>query len=297
MLTTCLWSSANNALEMAELYASAFSPSKITTQWIYDAPNEHLPGSKKGDIMIVEFELMGVPFATLNGGPYFHINPSISFFVSSSDKEEISKIWEKLSAWGKSLMALGVYPWSEWYGWVEDQYGASWQLFYSEAPMAQRIAPCLSFTQEKVGKAEEAIEYYTSVFANSGTNMIARYEKWEGGAEGKIKHAQFHIGDFVMSAMDAVGPHTFDFSCAVSFMVPCANEKELEYYYEKLSAVKEAEMCGWVTDKYWVSWQRIPANFTEYMKNGESEKKSKLMKALMEMRRLTWDGIEKAYNA
>ncbi len=53
-----------------------------------------------------------------------------------------------------------------------------------------------------------------------------------------------------MSAMDAVGPHTFDFSCAVSFMVPCQDEKELEYYYEKLSAVKEAEMCGWVKDKY-----------------------------------------------
>ena len=76
-----------------------------------------------------------------------------------------------------------------------------------------------------------------------------------------------------MSAMDAVGPHTFDFSCAVSFMVPCQDQAELDYYYEKLSAVKEAEMCGWVADKYGVSWQLIPENFTEYMKSDDAEKK------------------------
>ncbi|MBC7498196.1 VOC family protein [Candidatus Gracilibacteria bacterium] len=160
MLTTCLWSSANNALEMAEYYCSVFPDSHITTTGLYDAPNEHLPGSKKGDIMIVDFTILGDhPFATLNGGPYF-------------------------------------------------------------------------------------------------------------------KH-----------------------SCAISFMIPCKDSEELEYYYAKLSAKPESEMCGWVADRYGISWQLIPANFTEYMKTGESEKKSKLMKALMEMRRLTWDGIESAYNA
>ena len=99
-----------------------------------------------------------------------------------------------------------------------------------------------------------------------------------------------------MSAMDAVGPHTFDFSCAVSFMINCKNQEELEHYYSKLSAVREAEICGWVCDQYGVSWQLIPANFVEYMRSGESEKKSKLMKALMEMRKLSFDSIERAYN-
>lgn len=99
-----------------------------------------------------------------------------------------------------------------------------------------------------------------------------------------------------MSAMDAVGPHTFDFSCAVSFMVNCENQEELDYYYSKLSAVKEAEMCGWVADKYGISWQLIPMNFTEYMRDGTPEGKAKLMKAIMEMKRLSWAGIEKAYN-
>ncbi len=282
---------------MAEFYTSIFSDSKITTKWLYDEPNEHLPGSKKGDIMIVEFELMNIPFATLNGGPYFHIDPSISFFVSSSDKAEISKLWESLSEWGKSLMSLDTYSWSEWYGWVEDKYGVSWQLFYIEKTLPQRIAPCLSFTQGRVGKAEEAVKHYTSVFADSGVNILSRYEKGEGGIEWLIKHAQFHIGDFVMSAMDAVGPHTFDFSCAVSFMVHCKDEEALEYYYAKLSALPEAEMCGWVADKYGVSWQLIPKNFTEYMESDDTEKKWKLMKALMQMKRLSWDAIEMAYNS
>lgn len=100
-----------------------------------------------------------------------------------------------------------------------------------------------------------------------------------------------------MSAMDAIGPHTFDFSCAVSFMLPCKDQKELDYYYEKLSAMKEAEMCGWVCDRYGVSWQLIPENFTEYMRSGTPEGKSRLMKALMEMRRLNFAEIERAYNA
>jgi predicted 3-demethylubiquinone-9 3-methyltransferase (glyoxalase superfamily) len=92
------------------------------------------------------------------------------------------------------------------------------------------------------------------------------------------------------------GPY-FTHSCAASWMIPCKDQKELDYYYDRLSAKPEAEMCGWVTDQFGVSWQLIPANFTDYMKTGESEKKSKLMKSLMEMRRLSFDEIEKAYNA
>ena len=91
------------------------------------------------------------------------------------------------------------------------------------------------------------------------------------------------------------GPY-FHHSCAASWMIPCADQKELDYYYDKLSTKIEAEMCGWVEDQFGVSWQLIPANFSDYMKNGESEKKSKLMKAVMEMKRLSIAEIEAAYN-
>lgn len=136
MVTTCLWSPDNRALEMAEYYCSVFPDSEITTTGLYNEANPHLPGSKAGDVMIVEFTLFGEDrFATLNGGPYF------------------------------------------------------------------------------------------------------------------------------------------THSCAASWMIPCKSQEDLDYYYEKLSAKPEAEMCGWVADKYGISWQLIPENFTEYMKHGEAEKK------------------------
>lgn len=80
-------------------------------------------------------------------------------------------------------------------------------------------------------------------------------------------------------------------------MIPCKSQEELDYYYEKLSAKPEAEMCGWVTDKFGVSWQLIPENYTNYMKSGEKGKIAKLNHAIMEMKRLSFDAIEKAYNS
>ena len=79
-------------------------------------------------------------------------------------------------------------------------------------------------------------------------------------------------------------------------MIPCASQADIDYYYAKLSAKAEAEMCGWVEDKFGVSWQLNPANFVEYMQNGTPEGKAKLMRATMDMKKLSWDAIEKAYN-
>ncbi len=284
---------------MAEYYTRIFADSEITTEWHYDYENPHLPGSKPGDVMIVEFTLLGNnKFATLNGGPYFKIDPAISLFVNYDDKDELQKTWYALMEDGKALMGIDTYPWSEHYGWIEDKYGVSWQLNY--VPVCDeksRIIPLLAFTKDKVGKAEEAMNYYTSIFPDSAIDMAAKYKANEDGIEGNIMHGRFHLGDFQMAAMDASGPHEFSFSCAVSFMLPNKDQAELDYFYDKLSAVPEAEQCGWVTDKYGVSWQLIPDNFTEYMKSGDEEKKSKLMAAVMEMKHLSFKEIDDAYNS
>ncbi len=92
------------------------------------------------------------------------------------------------------------------------------------------------------------------------------------------------------------GPY-FHHSCAASRMIPCADQKELDYYYSKLSAKVEAEMCGWVCDQFGVSWQLIPENFTEYMRSGTPEGKSKLMKAMMGMKKIDIAELERAYNS
>ena len=103
------------------------------------------------------------------------------------------------------------------------------------------------------------------------------------------------LGDTKFAVLNG-GPY-FIHSCAVSFMIPCASQVDLDYYYDRLSAKPEAEQCGWICDQFDISWQLIPANFTAYMKSDDSEKKSKLMKALMQMRKLSWKAIEDAYNS
>jgi predicted 3-demethylubiquinone-9 3-methyltransferase (glyoxalase superfamily) len=133
--------------------------------------------------MIVEFSLSGVPFATLNGGPYFKIDPSISFFVNCTSKEELQTLWDTLVDGGEVLMPLDTYPWSEKYGWLSDKFGVNWQLFHTPDYVAQKITPCLTFTKERAGMAEEAMKHYTEIFAQSGIDMVARYEAGEGDVE------------------------------------------------------------------------------------------------------------------
>jgi len=143
-------------------------------------------------------------------------------------------------------------------------------------------------------------EYYCSIFPDSEITTTGLYD------EANPHLPESKAGDVMIVEFILFGEHRFStlngwpyfqHSCAVSFMIPCANQEELEYYYDKLSARPEAEMCGWVADQFGVSWQLIPANFSEYMKSGESEKKTKLMKALMEMNKLSFEAIDKAYNS
>ncbi len=148
--------------------------------------------------------------------------------------------------------------------------------------------------------ALEMAEYYTSVFADSKITSTGYYDvanphipdskAWD------VMIVEFTLlGNNLFAALNG-GPY-FKHSCAASWMIPCKDQWELDYYYDKLSAVSEAEMCGWVTDKFGVSWQLTPDNFTEYMRSGEAAKKSKLMAATMEMRRLSFEGIDTAYNS
>jgi predicted 3-demethylubiquinone-9 3-methyltransferase (glyoxalase superfamily) len=143
-------------------------------------------------------------------------------------------------------------------------------------------------------------EHYCSVFPNSQITSTGYYEEANphipGSKAGDVMIVEFTLlGNAQFSALNG-GPY-FKHSCAVSWMISCSNQAELDFYYEKLSEKPEAEICGWIEDKFWVSWQLIPANFTEYMKSGTPEGKSKLMKAIMEMKKLSWDAIENAYHS
>jgi predicted 3-demethylubiquinone-9 3-methyltransferase (glyoxalase superfamily) len=127
-----------------------------------------------------------------------------------------------------SLIPLDKYPWSKKYGWVQDKYGVSWQLSQEKLSDAgQKFAPTFIFTGENAGKAEVAIVYYISVFKNSSVTGISKYEAGEDDVEGRVKHAQFSLNDYVFMAMDSSIPHGFDFNEGISMVVECKHKMKL----------------------------------------------------------------------
>jgi len=270
----CLWFDGN-AKAAADFYCAVFSAgpngknSKITT----DTP------------MVVNFELEGKKFMGLNGGPMFKINPSISFFVVCESTEEIDTKWGQLIEGGIIMMALNSYPWSERYGWCQDKFGVNWQLMTGGTMGSEKIIPSLMFTQGNSGKAGQAVDLYTSLFPGSTIKAIHRYEKGEPDVEGYIKHAQFYLGKQMFTAMDSSGPHQFTFSEGISLVVECDTQEEIDNYWNRLTADGGKEsMCGWLVDKFGVSWQIIPAIIGQLM--SDPEKGARVMQQVLKMKKL-----------
>ena len=160
-ITPCLWFD-NQAKEAAALYCSAFDNAKITAQ----SP------------IVTAIEVSGQSITLLDGGPKYKPNASISFFYICEKVEELNQIWKAISKEGKVLMPLDRYPWSEKYGWVNDKFGISWQIALGKlSDVGQKITPCLMFTGKQYGRAEEALNHYTSIFYNSIVDGILRYGK------------------------------------------------------------------------------------------------------------------------
>ena len=287
------------AKEAAAFYVSVFQNSKITNVTkITDTPS--------GDCDIVSFELMGMSFQSISAGPYFKFNPSISFMVNydpSVDpkaREKLDGAWAKLSEGGKVLMPLDAYPFSERYGWIEDKYGLSWQLIFSKSDGEVRppIIPSLLFVQAMAGKTEEATEFYMSVFKDAKRGSLMRYGKGrEPEAEESIAFTDFTLENQWFVAMDsALREHKFSFNEAVSLIVKCDTQEEIDHYWSKLSAVPTAEQCGWLKDKYGVSWQIVPSMMDELMTSGDKEKIARVTQAFLKMKKFDIKTLEDAYN-
>lgn len=282
-ITPHLWFD-KEAVEAANFYTSTFPDSKIiSTSTIKDTPS--------GDCDIVSFQIMGFDFMAISAGPIFKLNPSISFHLKCKTTDEANEIWEKLSPGGKIMMEIGEYPFSKRYGWVQDKYGVSWQVIYTEGEFTQRITPVLMFTKDVYGKTEEAINFYTSVFSNSSAQVLARYEKGEEpDKEGNVKYSQLTLDGQEFGAMESNRSHDFSFNEAVSLIINCKDQEEIDYFSDKLSAVPESEQCGWVKDIYGVSWQIIPANMGELM----SKNIEKTTPVMLKMKRINIAKLEEA---
>jgi predicted 3-demethylubiquinone-9 3-methyltransferase (glyoxalase superfamily) len=240
----------------------------------------------------------------ISAGPYFKFTPAISLMVNFDPSQDadaakrIDDVWARLLEGGHVMMEIGEYPFSKRYGWIQDKYGLSWQLILTDPEGEERptIIPAMLFVNDKCGKTEEASDFYLSVFKNSKRGIMAKYPAGaEPNREGTVMFTDFRLLDTWFAAMDGGGQHDFDFNEGVSFIVNCDDQKEIDYYWEKLSAVPESEQCGWLKDKYGVSWQIAPRAMNEMMATKNKAALGRVTDAFLKMKKFDVAELEKAY--
>ena len=285
----CLWFD-NQSEEAAKLYTSLFDDSRVehTSRYGEAGPRP------KGSVMTVTFRLMGQSFMALNGGPQFSFTPATSFFVGCTTEEEIDRLWRELSKGGKVLMELATYPFSRKFGWASDRFGVSWQL--NLADTGKGISPFLMFVGKQHGKAEDAMKSYVSLFKGSRIEQVERY-----GAErpdetaGTVVHGRFSLAGQTFLTMDSARDHHFTFTPAISFFVNCGTQEEVDELWDKLSAGGAKGQCGWLEDRYGVSWQIVPTALGEMLQDSDAAKSKRVMNAMLKMTKLDIATLRKAW--
>ena len=163
-------------------------------------------------------------------------------------------------------------------------------------PNAQKIAPCLWFDDQ----AEEAANYYVSIFKNSRITDVGRYgeagKEIHGRPPGSVMIVAFELDGQPFTALNG-GP-LFKFNEAISFQVSCETQEEVDYYWEKLTqgGDEKAQQCGWLKDKYGVSWQVVPTIVSELLNDPASEKSQRAFSAIMQMKKPDIAEMKRAYN-
>ncbi len=278
-IAPCLWFD-DNAEEAVEFYVSVFEDSRVlhVDRFSDVGPDPDAP------VVFIEFELNGRPFQALNGGPEFTITPAVSFFVTGEDEAEIDALWEALADGGTALMPLDSYPFSDKYGWVQDRFGVSWQLALTGSP--QSIIPFLLFVGDQFGQAEEAIGFYTTVFRDASLGELDRYGPGQHEPEGAVALASFTLEGQPFMAMESNQEHRFTFTEATSFSIPCADQEEVDYFWNALTEGGEPSQCGWLKDRYGVSWQVVPRVLNDLLRDPDRERAGRVMRRMLQMTKL-----------
>ena len=260
----------------------------------YDSIFDDFKLIEEGPVTIT-FEIEGMRFLCINGGPMFTPNPSISFYIECDSEYEIENKFRQLSQDGKVLMPLQKYDWTPRYAFIQDKFGVAWQLNLRNGQNDRpRITPSLLFVNNLNGKAAEAIKLYTSIFPEGKNLMSTQYGPSQGNQEGYILFSDSVINDFPFIAMDGPGAHDFDFNEGVSLVAYTKDQKETDYLWDSLTANGGVEsQCGWLKDPFGVSWQIVPDRFMELVGMGPDVFK-RVMDAVMPMKRIVIADMEKA---
>jgi len=277
------------AVEAATMYTGLFENSAINQI-------NHLSDTPSGDVDMVDFQLAGLQISAISGGPFFKFNSALSFMVACENQKEVDRLYNELVKDGEILMPLGEYPFSKYYGWFQDRYGLNWQLIMVENMEEQpRIRPVLLFSDKMCGKAQEALNYYNEVFKESEKGNISYYEKDKGSdPRANINYGELKFEDIQFVMMDHGVGGSDSFNEAVSFMISCDTQEEIDYYWEKLSFVPEAEQCGWVKDQFGVSWQVVPSIMGKIFEESTEEQAAKVTQAFLKMKKFDIKALEEA---
>ena len=300
-ITPFLWFN-DNAEEAVSFYTSVFPESAAGKVVRYDKAASKASGMAEGSVMTATFSINGYEFVALNGGPVFQFNPSISFMLNFDPSQmpdaraQLDALWQQLSEGGKVLMPLDKYPFSERYGWVTDKFGVSWQLILSNPEGEERpfIVPSMLFVGDNCGKAEEATDFYISVFENASRGGMHRYPAGMApDKEGSVMYTDYQLNGQWFAAMDSAHEHKFSFNEAVSFVVNCGTQPEIDHYWDKLSegGDPKAQMCGWLKDRYGISWQIVPEILPQLLSDKDAAKAQKATQAMLSMKKIEIDKL------
>jgi len=276
-IALCLWYNGQ-APEAGRLYCSVLADAKITAQ----SP------------VVTEINVSGQSITLLNGGPMYQPNPSISLYYSCNSVEEFDRVWDAFSKDGTVMMAADRYTWSEKYGWLSDKFNISWQIgVHKPEDIGQKITPCLMFTGAQYGRVDEAIAHYSSIFRSSSVDGVLRYGGNEQpDEEGKVKHAQITLNGRKFMLMESAHAHSFTFTEGISLTVYCETQEAVDHYWDKLTESGKESRCGWLVDKFGVSWQIIPTVLGKLM--SDPTKAGKTVQAFMGMRKFNIEQLVQA---
>ena len=267
VITPAIWCDGT-ADEAAQFYTDVFRDTSIA---------EQVPG------LAATVSIHGFKLSLINGGNQYAPNPSISCILNfdpllfggeEQARDYLDELYERLST-GGVLMELGEYPFSPRYAWVRDRFGMTWQLMLTDPDGDPRpfIIPSFMFGGTNHAHAEEATDAWITLFDNSRRGALYRYE--EGGPldAGTVMFTDFTLRGTWMAATDSGAFHDFTFTPGVSMIVSCRTQEEIDRYWAGLSAVPEAERCGWCVDRWGVSWQIVPHNTAELMADAATRDK------------------------
>jgi len=258
-ITPAVWCNGT-ADEAAQFYASVFRDASVV---------EQVPG------VASTVSIHGFRLSLINGDDQYAPNPSISCFLNfdpllfggeEQARAYLDELYEQLNT-GGVLTELGEYPFSQRYAWVRDRFGMTWQLMLTDPAGEPRpfVIPSFMFGGTNHANAEEATSAWIALFDDARRGALHRYEEGAPLEQGTIMFTDFTLRGTWMAAMDSGDFHDFTFTPGVSMIISCEDQKEIDHYWAGLSAVPEAERCGWCVDRWGVSWQVVPHNIAELM--------------------------------